>query len=110
MFPVIRTALDYKVVFFLVDYTNRKDNSLLIDIDLKQTLANGLGYSVKAIEKSLANLVSVDAITPIGKGKYLINPEIIFIGGTIDIDNRIDQYYKAKTAFQENKKKKDYAS
>lgn len=107
LFYKLKTALDFKVVFFLVDYTNRKDNSLLVDVDLKQKLANGLGYSIKAIEKSITNLVSVNALTPIGRGKYLINPELIFIGGTVNIDNRIEEYNSFRNTYLDKKNKND---
>ncbi len=95
----LKSAIDYKLIIALADFVNRDDDIVSIDIKLKKHLAEGLGYGLKAIEQSILALKKANAITPVGRGKYMINPEVIFIGGTVNIENKQELYDKYREEY-----------
>lgn len=99
----LKSAIDYKVVIALADFVNKKDDTVTIDIHLKKQLAQGLGYGIRAIEQSISALKEHNAITPISKGRYLINPEVIFVGGTVNLNNKQEQYDNARAEYEAKK-------
>lgn len=103
VFYKLKSAIDYKVIIALADFVNKKDDTVTIDIHLKKQLADGLGYGIRAIEQSILALKEVNSITPLGRGRYMINPEVIFIGGTVNITNKQEYYDTLRKTYVNSK-------
>lgn len=100
----MKTWLDAKLIMYLQQYVNKTDDLLSVHVKLKQQAANDLGYSIKSIEKSITSLINANAITPIGRGIYHLNPALIPISGTVNLDRRIEKYEQIRYDYLNKKK------
>ena len=87
---------ELQVLYLLMEYEDLKSGVVYVDSDRKKAMAKYLDLSNASIVKALENLVVNDSIVRVRRGCYMVNPLILFQGGTATLENKIEKYNEYK--------------
>lgn len=85
-----------KILFMLLEYESHKTGLVIINSSVKKELGDFLGLNLRAITAAISSLVENDCLVRVKRGEYMINPNIIYQGGTAKWNEKFDKYNEYK--------------
>lgn len=103
-FISLQGGTHHKVGYLLLDYQNINTGEIEVTKRVKEQIGKKLNVTVRMIEKSINELIKANVITPIDKSVYIMNPLFIYKGGTVDLENRVNEYDKLRGEYEHQHK------
>lgn len=99
-FLALQGGTHHKVGYLLLDYQNINTGEIEVTKRVKEQIGKKLNVTVRMIEKSVNELIKANIITPIDKSVYVMNPLFIYKGGTVDLENKVNEYDKWRKEYE----------
>lgn len=89
-----KSIREYKLILKMLEFENNITNSIILNKEILTILANEINCSIKSISNTLSSLYARDIVRRVSRNSYVVNPSMIYIGGTKELEKKIAYFNK----------------